>query len=55
MTAVLGRKTDTDTEEKPHKDGDRDRRDLDTSPQTPGAPEAGGGRQDPPPKTLEGA
>ena len=42
------RKRDTDTEEQPHEDGGRDGREAATSPGTPGAPDDGRGRRDPP-------
>ena len=46
MTGVLLR--DTDTEKKPREDGRTDGTDVTTSPGTPGAPDAGRGRKDPP-------
>ena len=46
---------DPDTEEKPREDRGRDGRGAATSPGTPGGPEAGRGRKDPPLEPLEGA
>ena len=50
MTGVLARdrRGDTDTEEKSREDGGRHLRDTATRQRTPGAPEVGRGRKDPP-------
>lgn len=49
------RRRPADAEDKPREDGGRDGRGAATSPGTPGAPEAGRGRKDPPVELLEGA
>ena len=51
----LDGRRETQTQEEPHEDGDRDRRDADTSSGTPKASNAGRDRKDPPLEPLEDA
>ena len=58
MTSVLKEteeERDTHIEEKPHEGKHRDWRDVTTSQGMPGAPDAGGGRKDPPTEPAERA